>query len=127
MFLTHLTAQVVGKKTVWLAPPKFKKEMYPYPEKTKGRASSSSASSSSSLSSAPPPAYSLSNTSRVDVFANPASSTGNSPNEFPLFHERVQSQSLCAVLEPGDLLFFPPGWWHAMRAEETSFSVSMWF
>lgn len=62
----------------------------------------------------------MSNTSRVDVFA---------PDDakYPLFAERVIPSAMCATLEPGDLLYFPPGWWHAMRSEETSFSVSMWF
>jgi hypothetical protein len=62
----------------------------------------------------------MSNTSRVDVFAPDGT-------QFPLFTEHVAPHSLGALLEPGDLLYFPPGWWHAMRSEETSFSVSMWF
>ncbi|KAJ7063462.1 hypothetical protein C8F01DRAFT_1209770 [Mycena amicta] len=31
------------------------------------------------------------------------------------------------ALGPGDVLYIPAGWWHAMRAESRSFSVSMWF
>ncbi|GAA5863421.1 hypothetical protein JCM8547_006976 [Rhodosporidiobolus lusitaniae] len=31
------------------------------------------------------------------------------------------------VLEAGDVLAIPPGWWHAMQSLETSFSVSIWF
>lgn len=65
----------------------------------------------------------MSNTSQVDVFA----AEEQLAKMFPLFTERVAPQAMCATLEPGDLLFFPPGWWHAMRSEETSFSVSMWF
>ncbi len=63
---------------------------------------------------------SMSNTSQVDVFAPDDS-------KCPLFAEHVVPTAMCATLEPGDVLYFPPGWWHAMRSEETSFSVSMWF
>ena len=46
---------------------------------------------------------------------------------YPDFWKDVPPRAMSVTLEPGDLLFFPPGWWHAMRSEETSFSVSMWF
>jgi ectoine hydroxylase-related dioxygenase (phytanoyl-CoA dioxygenase family) len=62
---------------------------------------------------------SMSNTSRIDVFSSeqlPAS-----------FGERVIPNAMAVTLQPGDMLFFPAGWWHAMRSETTSFSVSMWF
>lgn len=65
----------------------------------------------------------MSNTSQIDVFA----SDEEVERRFPAFREHVVPQAMCACLEPGDLLFFPPGWWHALRSEETSFSVSMWF
>lgn len=65
----------------------------------------------------------LSNTSQVNVFAR----LDEIDKDFPLFKKHVVPRAVCATLEPGDLLFFPPGWWHAMRSEETSFSVSMWF
>ncbi|KAF8313305.1 uncharacterized protein EI90DRAFT_3184243 [Cantharellus anzutake] len=150
--------QVVGKKTVWLAPTRFKEEMYPYPNtKADGQAtltierkpanclSETQASlilpqSTPSITPPAPAATSdpvasrspqkpvssssmLSNTSRVPVF----SLTSSSREKFPKFFSHVQPQAMSAVLEPGDLLFFPPGWWHAMRSEETSASVSMWF
>ncbi|KZW02399.1 Clavaminate synthase-like protein [Exidia glandulosa HHB12029] len=54
------------------------------------------------------------NTARCDVFgANPEPTS--------------VSGALAAVLEPGDMLYIPRGWWHAFRVEETSFAVSMWF
>lgn len=67
----------------------------------------------------------MSNTSCVDVFATPV--PGQEPEMHPDFWEKVAPNAISATLEPGDLLFFPPGWWHAMRSEEKSFSVSMWF
>lgn len=43
------------------------------------------------------------------------------------FQEIVIPEAMSATLGPGDMLFFPPGWWHAMRSESVSLSVSMWF
>ena len=161
------SVQVIGRKTVWLAPPDFTEEMYPYDSTTEyikpessasggtapiydapSSSSSPARSTTSELSSSPsgppsiyptsPPPLSssrnpsvavgtttsmLSNTSRVPIFDPPADSKA----KFPLFHQRVVQHALSAVLEPGDMLVFPPGWWHAMRTEETSASVSIWF
>lgn len=64
---------------------------------------------------------SMSNTSRVDVFSTTVDT------QYLDFWENVVHSASFATLEPGDVLFFPPGWWHAMRANDTSFSVSMWF
>jgi lysine-specific demethylase 8 len=60
----------------------------------------------------------LQNTSRYDVFAD---SVGPEPISTVVPH------AMSATLKPGDMLFFPAGWWHAMRSESTSFSVSFWF
>ena len=62
---------------------------------------------------------SMSNTSQVNVF--------DPSEDHPEFETNVIPKATSALLQPGDLLFFPPGWWHAMRSEEASFSVSMWF
>lgn len=75
---------------------------------------------------------SMSNTSRVDIFSSGVNSSTEEDNDtsrcqFPEFWKHVVPEAMSATLEPGDMLFIPPGWWHAMRAEETSFSVSMWF
>lgn len=72
----------------------------------------------------------LSNSSRIDVFRECNLDTNSSDEmieQFNVFRQVVVPQAMGAVLEPGDMLFFPPGWWHAMRCEETSFSVSLWF
>lgn len=62
----------------------------------------------------------MGNTSRVDVFQADR-------GEHPDFWRRVAPEAMWVTLEAGDVLFFPPGWWHAMRADAISFSVSMWF
>jgi ectoine hydroxylase-related dioxygenase (phytanoyl-CoA dioxygenase family) len=66
----------------------------------------------------------LANTSRVDVFANNKNDGIANTDDF---WRGVVSTAMCATLEAGDVLFFPPGWWHGMRSETASFSVSMWF
>ena len=116
--MTHSQiAQVVGRKTVWLAPPSVTHAMYPYPPP--GTPSSDKPYNPASNNTNP----SMSNTSRVDVFA----AEEVLRDGFPLFIEHAAPHAMCSTLEAGDLLFFPPGWWHALRSEETSFSVSMWF
>jgi hypothetical protein len=65
----------------------------------------------------------MSNTSRLDVFAP----REDSESTHPAFTRDVVPSAMSATLQPGDILFFPAGWWHAMRSESTSFSVSMWF
>jgi lysine-specific demethylase 8 len=96
---------VVGRKTVWLAPAKFHEEIYPL-------------SSESGLS----------NTSSLDVFSMTRANQENqrTKESYPLF-AKVIEEAMIVTLKPGDLLFFPPGWWHSMRSEEKSFSVSFWF
>ncbi|KAH7908586.1 hypothetical protein BJ138DRAFT_1157340 [Hygrophoropsis aurantiaca] len=114
-------AQVVGRKTVWLAPPDVQDQMYPYSERTSGiadKAHNPAANTTNPM---------MSNTSRVDVFPSSEEAETQSKSQFPAFWENVPKKASCAILEPGDMLFFPPGWWHAMRSEEPSFSVSMWF
>ncbi|KAL5511886.1 hypothetical protein ACEPAH_5104 [Sanghuangporus vaninii] len=113
--------QVVGKKTVWLAPPNASRVLSPHPART---ASSSEHRTSSDLTTPDSKENSaiLSNTTHLDVFA--------SASELQCergFMETVAPLAMSAVLDEGDMLFFPPGWWHALRSESISFSVSMWF
>ncbi|KAH6918702.1 hypothetical protein BKA70DRAFT_1247992 [Coprinopsis sp. MPI-PUGE-AT-0042] len=90
----NLYVQLVGQKSVWIAPPTISVSMnIPSPEAT------------------------LKNTARRDVFG-----------EWDVdFKEQVAPHAMGAVLEPGDLLYTPCGWWHALRSESTSFSLSIWF
>ncbi|KAF9453248.1 Clavaminate synthase-like protein [Macrolepiota fuliginosa MF-IS2] len=109
----NLYVQIVGYKTVWLGPPKAT----PYMETNfpKRRPDHPHGASSCEDTNLP-------NTSRLDVFSR-ASDVENDVE----FIENVVPNAMQVVLGPGDLLFFPPGWWHGMRSETTSFSVSMWF
>ncbi len=111
-------AQVVGRKTVWLAPPTpgITKAMYSFPP-TSVKSTTERTPNPSANSLAP----SMTNTAQVDVFSD------QNKDKFPLFWRDAVPEALSTTLEPGDVLFFPPGWWHAMRSEEMSFSVSIWF
>ncbi|KAJ8517451.1 hypothetical protein ONZ45_g5379 [Pleurotus djamor] len=93
--------QVAGYKTVWLASPRLSKSMYSMSQEEGGPA--------------------MQNTSNVDVFRD------DCDGRFPAFWTDVAPHAMSATLGPGDVLFFPPGWWHAMQSETASFSVSMWF
>lgn len=67
----------------------------------------------------------VTNTSTVPVF----DLRPEDREKWPDFFRHVEAECMEAVLEPGDMLFMPPGWWHAMRGEGdgVAWSVSMWF
>ncbi|KAI0373277.1 Clavaminate synthase-like protein [Pilatotrama ljubarskyi] len=121
-------AQVVGHKTVWLAPPEVSSYMYPYPSTSLQASDASSKGGNAPRNpAANQESPSMSNTTQVDVFLSTTDDLDKSKARFPDFWEKVVPTAISVTLEPGDLLFFPPGWWHAMRSEDLSFSVSMWF
>jgi len=68
----------------------------------------------------------MSNTSQVDVFST-SMVAAHASKRHRAFWNEVPEKALSVTLDPGDLLIFPPGWWHAMRSEDVSFSVSIWF
>jgi lysine-specific demethylase 8 len=92
--------------------------MYPYPASNADQSINPAANTLN---------QSMSNTSRVDVFPSSTNAQEACRREYPDFWVHVVPDTIHTTLEPGDVLFFPPGWWHAMRSEEASFSVSMWF
>ncbi|KAI7865904.1 hypothetical protein BDF14DRAFT_946925 [Spinellus fusiger] len=59
----------------------------------------------------------LENTSQVDV-QHPDLSA------YPLFEKAV---FVDCVLNPGEMLYIPPLWWHSVQSLDISFSVSFWF
>jgi len=59
----------------------------------------------------------LSNTSQVDL-------TNVDDQAFPDFAKARYSE---CILEPGQLLYIPPRWWHFVRSLSVSFSVSFWW
>ena len=59
----------------------------------------------------------MSNTSEVDV-------EDVDHGKFPDFAEEDYVE---CILEPGDAVYIPAGWWHYLRSLEVSFSVSFWW
>jgi lysine-specific demethylase 8 len=57
------------------------------------------------------------NSSQVDVDAP-------DHTRFPLFGT---AQYVDCILEAGQMLYIPPGWWHYVRSLSVSFSVSFWW
>ncbi|OCF44360.1 hypothetical protein I317_01805 [Kwoniella heveanensis CBS 569] len=151
-------AQVVGQKRVWLAPPKCGPYMHAYGTKVNGNKGSSSSNSptqpqtyGTGIGSDPESGPNtlaeqyMTNTSKVPIFRSKLF-TGHGESvttdietetnmeaelrfSYPDFFEHVWSESMEGVLEPGDLLVMPPGWWHAMTGEGhgPGWSVSMWY
>lgn len=53
----------------------------------------------------------MSNTSKIDIFDK----SQNLKDDL-MFRQDVESVAMTEVLNPGDLLFFPPRWFHGMRS-----------
>lgn len=62
----------------------------------------------------------MSNTSELDVEGN----SDEMMRVYPLFQ---QAKYVETVLEEGQCLFIPVGWWHYVRSLSVSFSVSFWW
>nr|ODN89757.1 hypothetical protein L204_06024 [Cryptococcus depauperatus CBS 7855] len=115
-------AQVLGQKRVWLAPPSCSPYMYTYGSNNQSFESRNNGEGHNMSEQ-----Y-MSNTSAVPIL-RPSESFDSLSLTFPAFFKEVWPHSREAVLNPGDILVMPPGWWHAMRGEgeEPVWSVSMWY
>lgn len=109
--------QVLGRKRVWLAPPSVSDFM---------NAFGSVNNADDDVDEAEINRY-MDNTSRVPIFRSNDDKATKARH--PLFFKHVAPLAMEAVLEPGDLLVMPPGWWHAMKGEGRGpgWSVSMWY
>ncbi len=63
------------------------------------------------------------NSSQVDL-AGGAATAREHRRRFPLF--RLAPFCDC-VLEPGQALYVPPGWWHCVQSLDVSFSVNFFW
>lgn len=96
----NILCQVVGKKYVRLYSPEESGHLYPKPAD-------------------PFSGVDMSNTSEVDVEA-----VDENPKRFPLFKE---ARFVECVLEEGECLYVPVGWWHYVSSLSVSFSISFWW
>jgi hypothetical protein len=55
------------------------------------------------------------------VYSGEVDPSAPNPARFPLFDEAT---AYIGMIEPGDLLFMPPDWWHSVRALEKSITLS---
>lgn len=86
-------AQIVGRKYVWVASPKFQSEMYPF-----GSTDEESLQAS----------Y-MTNTSKVDVLLSCTGQVDSIKASYPDFVNKVMPEAMQIVLEEGDMLVMPPG------------------
>lgn len=94
----NIMAMFTGKKNIILIPPTELHNIYPAPfDKRVGGVMPS----------------------LVDVF---------NPNleKFPLY-EKAMEKSLVFDLNPGEILYMPPLWWHAVQSVDLNMSVNSWF
>ena len=96
----NILCQVVGKKYVRLYSPSESSKLYP--KGTEGGG------------------VDMSNTSEVDVEAEEKVLD----EQFPLFREAIFVET---ILNEGECLHIPVGWWHYVRSLTVSFSVSFWW
>ncbi|KAJ1300761.1 hypothetical protein OPQ81_002405 [Rhizoctonia solani] len=110
----NIYVQIVGHKSVWLAPPEASQGMYAFNPASEP---ASQNHNSSEPSRDPKREGMMGNTSSVDVFALSTSdaSSDSFKASHSLFYEHALPLAQSTVLKPGDALVIPPGWWHAMR------------
>ena len=105
----NILAQVVGRKYIRLYAPGEGNKIYPRSIEDGG--------------------VDMSNTSAVDIgvlagWDGTVHEQKKAHESFPLFNE---AQYVDCILNEGECLYIPVGWWHYVRSLSISFSVSFWF
>ena len=102
----NILAQVVGSKYVRLYAPDQTARVFP-------------------RGVDPDTAVDMANTSRAEVEA--ADGCGGEALGADEKREWAQARYVDTVLQPGEALYIPAGWWHYVRSLDVSFSVSFWW
>lgn len=119
-------AQVVGRKRIFLVPPKHYAAMYPYAagDDNSAPADGGSGDTEDDDEATDGATALMSNTSRLPLLRG----TPPSRIKFPRFYTEALPDALEGVLGEGDLLVMPVGWWHAMRMEGgPGWGCSFWY
>ena len=132
----NLLAQIVGKKYIRLYAPEYSDRLYP-------RSSSEPAPDMNmDQNGLPANRYAeviqteiasnvdkqktidMSNTSRIDFAAIESSTSEDWDDRYPGLSEIPYVE---CILEEGEMLYIPVGWWHYVRSCSTGISVSYWW
>ncbi|MCJ1481989.1 hypothetical protein MMC06_002150 [Schaereria dolodes] len=100
----NILCQVVGKKYVRLYSPDESRKLYPMGVEEGG--------------------IDMGNTSSVNPEMLEMNLLEDSDHDFPDF---VNAEYVDTILEEGECLYIPVGWWHYVRSLTVSFSVSFWW
>lgn len=118
----NILCQVVGKKYVRLYSPAYSQQLYPRREDEPAP----HLIKDSNLHTDPPkaPTIDMSNTSTIDIAAMEVSPDEDWDEVYPGISTLPHSE---CILEPGDALYIPIGWWHYVRSCSVGISASFWW
>ncbi len=100
----NILCQIVGSKYVRLYSPFESDKVYPRGSEEGG--------------------VDMGNTSRVDIRAIENGEDNETQKNYPLFDK---AKFVEGILNEGECLYIPVGWWHYVRSLTVSFSVSFWW
>jgi hypothetical protein len=126
----NILCQVVGKKYVRLYSPHDSHRLYPRskqepaPHVAENEEGSVGWANRTEAAESEPQTIDMSNTSNIDVAAMETSPAEDWDEVYPGIS---QVPYLECILEPGQALYIPIGWWHYVRSCSVGVSVSFWW
>ena len=132
----NLLAQIVGKKYVRLYAPKYSHRLFPRSstepapninldrEDLPANRYAETAQTESTSDVEGHKTIDMSNTSRIDFAAIELSPSEDWDDTYPGLSEIPYVE---CILEEGEMLYIPIGWWHYVRSCSTGISVSYWW
>ncbi|MCO5565404.1 hypothetical protein L7F22_019077 [Adiantum nelumboides] len=101
----NLFAQIVGRKRVHIFPPNVADQLYLFDRSSR-----------------------QSNTSSIPTEEPLLDLNSDDLDRFPLLQQAIQHpEAACAILEPGDILYIPQGFYHCIASLSISASANAWF